>query len=148
MKYRRLLSAVPLMLLSSCMAQMDKGGGTRTRLGCIEFNKHVYTGTMSHNGTPLATVTVDFRDTSPPGFKHNVLVVQPPGSNPPATPQYDAECDDGPPLVFNILTPTLGVKITAWQVSKAQQQGNAFHVTDTKSILFPEGADGDFQQTQ
>src|SRR5581483_9163004 len=113
-----------------------------------DFDNHVYTGIMSHNGTALATVTLDFRPTDPPtqpGFKHNVLVVEPPTATPPTTPQYDAECASGP--VFNILTPVIGVRIATWQVSRAQQDGDAFHLTDTGSIVFPQGADGEFKRT-
>ena len=144
MKFRQLLVVFPLALLGSCAAKP-------LLLTCGDLSGHVYTGQMKNAaGVVLDTVTIFLTDQSHPGFKHNVLMVPPPPPPPPTSPQYDAECADGTPVVLNIYTPNtqppLALRLASWAVLAPVAPNSAFHLHDAGSTLFPSGADGDFTQ--
>jgi hypothetical protein len=144
MKSRQLLSVVSLMLLTSCTGQVSN-----LTLACADLSGKVYTGDMKNSaGVVLATVTLDFRDNHPPGFKHNVQMTPPPSSN--LTPQ-DVECSDrAPPTTLTVYksetSPPLASKEATWAMLSVVPPGFAFTLQDTGSSLFPTGAQGSFKQ--
>lgn len=143
---------LPVLMVSSCASLKGDGGRPHPLVACTDVNQQVYSGLLN-NGY---TVTINFRDMSDPGFKHNVEMDGPPPLNLPAAPQrpplYDAECVDGAPTTFKIYVPYTdppkSTRVAVWSVSPVTPAGYAFHLTDPGSTLFPAGAQGDFKQLQ
>jgi hypothetical protein len=139
MKIRYAILLASVAPLASCAPTT-----TNLLLTCDRLSGNVYVGVLN-TGDDL---TINFRDTAQPGFKHNVQVMPPPPAPTPVS--LDGECGAG--VVVSVyrtgISPSNGSKDATWNLSGSSTPGVAFHLADPGSTVFPQGAQGDFSKLQ